>query len=514
MCDGASFEAWWRAAPPRVLARMQMAHAAPFSGAEPVDAHALERRFPARLDVSGLQLALDYRFRPGDADDGVTVQLPRELLAAVNAGDMEWGVPGLQHEKVVALLKVLPKAMRRRLGPAPDVAAEFLASAPQDAAGSERGLVSALARFLDTRFGVTVGDELWSPERLDRRLPAHLRLRYRLLEGDGTVLAEDRDLERLKRRFARGAGREAPAAVRDGHRRWDFGALAQSVTVERGGTRGLLYPALVVHGDGVSVESIEDLERARRLHAAGLVQLAMAEEGIEPDRLAREVPQRERLGLLEALLPPPPLAAPGAADPGGARIAVDVARAAVADAWRAEDPWSVRDAAAFAAFRAAGRPRLASSLQQVAAQALDVLERHHALRVRLEAGGWPEAWQPNLDDVREQLRWLVYRGFLPATPHAQRPRLAAYLEAASRRLDKLARGGARDTDKLAELRPAWERYVARARAHAARGHEDPALMRYRWLLEEFRISLFCQELGTAERVSRQRLDRSWAAVAA
>jgi ATP-dependent helicase HrpA len=137
-----------------------------------------------------------------------------------------------------------------------------------------------------------------------------------------------------------------------------------------------------------------------------------------------------------------------------------------------------------------------------------VLDAHRQLRARLDEH-WPAAWHASLDDAREQLHWLVYQGFVAHTPRERLPDLPRYLEALARRLDKLRRGGARDGDKLHQLRPVWERFVARARAHAARGRRDAALEHYRWLSEEYRISLFAQELGARERVSRQRLDRHW-----
>jgi ATP-dependent helicase HrpA len=260
---------------------------------------------------------------------------------------------------------------------------------------------------------------------------------------------------------------------------------------------------------------VEDPQRARELHAEGLVQLVVSQEAIDLDRTGRAAPQRERLRLWEALLPAAPEGVPGTAPTGQSRegdLLRDIARVAVARAVLPDDPWTVRDGTAFAALCGEGRARLAACLGEVAAEVAVVLERHHAIRVRLEDERWPPAWAPSLDDVRQQLAWLVYRGFAAATPGPQRGRLAVYLQGVGLRLDKLQRGGARDGDKLAGLRPLWDRFVARARAHAARGHADPALARYRWLLEEYRISLFCQELGTAERVSRQRLDRLWAEV--
>jgi ATP-dependent helicase HrpA len=519
VCDARDFEAWWRQLDGDALAGLELRSVAAWRAAGGDAAHTLAARFPERLDASGIALALDYRFAPGEEDDGVTARVPRELLAGLRAGELEWGVPGLREEKVIALLRLLPKAMRRRIGPAAQVAAQFLAhSAVHDGA-----LVDVLARFLSRRFALDVGHEAWRAEALAARLPAHLALRYQVLDADGQVVAESRDLPMLQQRHSGGRAAVPPAAPRAASAGWRFGELPERIRIQRAGSRGELYCALAPLGSGVGVVEIEDRAHVARLHDAGLLQLVLAAEALDLERLTRAIDNRDRLCLLNTLVAH---AAPGEAAavdaaamtrPGGsagtppapcARLLADVVRAAVAQAYLGQGGWAIRDAAAFARACRTGRDRLAAELRAQAALVEQVLDAHRQLRARLDEH-WPAAWHASLDDAREQLHWLVYQGFVAHTPRERLPDLPRYLEALARRLDKLRRGGARDGDKLHQLRPVWERFVARARAHAARGRRDAALEHYRWLSEEYRISLFAQELGARERVSRQRLDRHW-----
>ena len=176
------------------------------------------------------------------------------------------------------------------------------------------------------------------------------------------------------------------------------------------------------------------------------------------------------------------------------------------------DADEVRDAASFQDFVVQGRARLEGAMAAEGALVRECLEAHREVLALLD-GDWPEAWQSSLDDARQQLAWLVHQGFVGLTSAQRLACLPRYLAALRLRLEKLRRGGARDAEKLAQVRPVWERFLARARGHRAQGRSDPALARYRWMVEEYRVSLFAQELGTTERVSRKRLDRQWDQVA-
>jgi len=523
VCDARDFESWWRRLDGAGLTRLELARVFAAGVLEHDGADEFARRFPDHIHAAGMALALDYRFAPGEEDDGVTVQLPRELLGGLRAGELDWGVPGLREEKVIALLRVLPKAMRRRIGPAPEVAAEFLAQADV----RDGALADALARFLFRRFAVDVGDEPWSPAALASRVPAYLNLRYRVLDAAGEVVAHGRDLDALQRRHAGGRAPSAAAVATGAYARWSFGTLPEREQLERAGTRGWIHPALAAAGDdGVAVVDVEDPVHAARVHDTGLLRMVLAAEGLDAERLARRIDNRDRLCLLNTLVEfapqadaigaqPERLAQPGEAALAPrapcARLLADVALFAVASAYLGEGGWAIRDETAFLRACRDGRTRLDAALHAQAMLVEQVLDAHRRVRARLDED-WPATWQASIDDAREQLRWLVYQGFVAGTPRQRLPELPRYLDALALRLDKLRRGGARDGDKLQAVRPVWERFVARARAHAARGRRDAALEHYRWLTEEFRISLFAQELGARERVSRPRLDRQWDAI--
>ncbi len=167
-----------------------------------------------------------------------------------------------------------------------------------------------------------------------------------------------------------------------------------------------------------------------------------------------------------------------------------------------------RTQSAFEATVAEHRADLVSRATGLAETLTDVLERHHAIRKRLK-GSVPLAMMHALSDIQEQLDHLVYKGFVSATPEARLEELPRYLQALERRLDRLERDPDKDRSALNAVRPWWERYRERREQHERKGVSDPALQRFRWLLEEYRVSLFAQELGTREKVSDKRLAEAW-----
>ena len=164
----------------------------------------------------GRAFALVYRFAPGEDDDGLTVTVPFEVLVDLDPGRFEWLVPGMLEEKVLALLRALPKSVRRAVMPLAGAAREFVAGA-RAGGGS---LHEALARFLDRTRGVAVPRDAWSPARLRRVLPAHLLMRFEITDRDGAVLAKGRRLDEMERRLAGRGGRVGGARGVRPRRSW------------------------------------------------------------------------------------------------------------------------------------------------------------------------------------------------------------------------------------------------------------------------------------------------------
>jgi ATP-dependent helicase HrpA len=463
-------------------------------------------RFPKFLALGEARLPLHYRFEPGAPDDGVTLDVPLHLLNALDAARMTWLVPGLVEEKVAALIRSLPKALRRNFVPAPDFARAFTEAWRQcspDTLGGE------LARFLSRATGASV-----APTDFDESvLEPHLRMNLRLLGADRRPVASSRDLvalreshgERAEQAFAARAGRDLAV---EGLREFPATPIPEQVPGEAG---ILAFPALVDTGDGVALRVFAERDIARQSHAAGvrrLLRLALADKA----RLARkQLPVSPKLGLLYATINEFESAAGGKPATAGSarqdRLREDLIEAAL-NAVLAADLDAIRDRAAFEQrAAAAGRTLFADAMQRLEL-AEDILERVAALRPKLEPPlmGWATG---NLDDLRAQLAGLIPPGFLRDAPAAALTQYPRYLQAMLLRVERLLRDPARDQGRMLEIKP----FVDALDGARQRGELDrPGWRELRWDLEELRVSLFAQELGTRGAVSTKRLVRQLEAI--
>ncbi len=522
ICDGRSFERWRReveSRQPRLLYAERSDLAGDLPLADPATA------FPDHLEVDGVRLPLEYHFAPGESGDGLTVVIPLPVLMRVRAAACEWLVPGLRHELILALIKSLPKSLRRNFVPAAEFAAacaEALAeptegdvptASPDGSSnGSQEGsLQEALAQRLQAMTGVAIPADAWRPERL----PVHLRPHYRLVDEQGRTLAEGDDLARLQQEWAdaaRAAFRrllegKGPAAEeteheeatggqaweRRGIQRWDFGDLPPQVTLQRGAVSLTAYPALTDEGDGksegVCLRTFETPQQAAQHHRRGVRRLLGLQLREELAGLAAAVADNERLCRLYA--------------PLGSRRALQAEyRDAVLEQAFLDGTEAPRRQATFEALLEAGKRRLHRTAEVLARFLEEVLERHHRLHKRLQ-GPVPPAWLPAFQDMRGQLERLIFPGFLSQVPQAWLRHYPRYLEAMERRLQKLHDQPARDLDRLRQIQPLWQACLER---YASDPQGWQASER-RWLLEELRVSLFAQELKTARRVSLEQLKK-------
>ena len=476
--------------------------------------------FPDVLQIDDQSFELAYRFAPGEDDDGLTVTIPLDVLVDLDPGRFEWLVPGMLEEKVLALLRALPKSLRRTVMPLAGVGRNFIAGAR----AGDGSLHESLARFLDRTRAVSVARDAWSPGRLRRILPAHLLMRFEVTDREGAVLGRGRRLDEIERRLAARHGPRRSAATvpvrgERGHASWTFGAVPVDVEDRAGNGFGVVYPALRDLGSGVVVEHFQARSAAERSHRAGLVRLFSLALRREARECLRALPGIDELCLHYAMIasPPdwvdPPSRDAGCPEPGtGAEARRDLVERTVARIFVAP-AGAIRERSGFDAVLSAGRGEFAGGLATAIDGGLAVLRGARAVRQLIDA---PNLHAPpeSLADARRQLDGLVHHGFLAATPHDAFASLPRYLEALRVRLEKLRRGGANDARRLAEILPLQQRLESKARDSRARGRSDAELARHRWMLEEYRVSVFAQELGTAFSVSRRKLDEQWSRVAA
>ncbi|KAA2284888.1 ATP-dependent RNA helicase HrpA [Arenimonas fontis] len=452
-------------------------------------------RFPKYFPLGDARLALHYRFEPGHSEDGVTLDLPLHLLHALDPIRLGWLVPGLVEEKAAALIRTLPKALRRNFVPAPDFARAFREAFP----GPEADAFEAcLARFLTKVTGVEVRAPDFDPAALE----PHLRLNLRLAERDGHVLAMSRDLDELRTRFGERAERAFAAHAAEGLARSGLTAFPEEpLPPSVPGAAGVpAYPALVEEGENVALRVFADPTQAREEHGRGVRRLVLIALADRCRQARRQLPVQAKLALLYAGVEGF-RHAPGHT-PAHERLCEDLVQSALADllAGGMED---IRDREAFRSLVADAGRRLFPLAMQRLSLAERILGQVAEIRPKLEAPlmGWAKA---NLDDLRDRLAELVPPGFLRETPAGALAELPRYLKALELRIERALRDPVRDQARMLELKPFVDALAAaRADGRATR----PEWQALRWDLEELRVSLFAQELGTRRQVSAKRLAR-------
>jgi ATP-dependent helicase HrpA len=450
-------------------------------------------QFPDRLAVRAMELPLAYRFEPGSESDGVTLTVPREALGQLDRQQLGWLVPGLLEEKVVALIKSLPKQLRRNFVPAAETAQRVVSQLQF----GEGNLTAAVAEQLTRIAGERVPVDAFRLESL----PPHLQMNVRVVDTQGKAIAEAREVGQLREEL--GVAAEAgfrdvgdPRFAREGLTTWDFDELPLVVEIQRRGLSLKAFPALIDRGDSVTLQLVDSADRAARETRCGLRRLFALAAARELKAQTAWLPGLDKLRLYAATLP----------DSG--RLADEIAELIADRAFVADQP-TPRWRAEFESQLRRGRNRIAAAVQDVTQLISPLLEAYHQARVALEQTIAPR-FQYAVADVQFQLEHLVPTRFLTATPWEWLLHYPRYLRAIRQRLDKLTSDGLmRDQRTYELLTPRWHVYWARAEQQ--RQHEvfDPELARYRWMLEEYRVSLFAQKLGTSLTVSEKRLDEQW-----
>jgi ATP-dependent helicase HrpA len=470
------FDSWWkkaRAADPGLLA---------FSPADLVGPAAEQIR-PAEYPNRWGELPLSYEFAPGEQDDGVSVDIPLATLNQVNGAEFGWHVPGLREELVTELIRSLPKQLRRNLVPAPETARTVLARL-----GPAHGhLLDALAVELGRLGGMAI-----PRDALDlSRLPAHLTITFRVVDGSGRVLATGKDLgalrQQLRPRTQAALTEAARGITRSGLRSWDLGSLPRVFTA--GQVRA--YPALAEAGDAVGVRLFETEAEAAVSMWRGTRRLLLMQVPSGVRSAASAQPVNAKLAMSRHPYP------------NAAALLEDCA-ACAADQVIADAGGPAWDADGFAQLLKAARAALPAATAYVVDAVARVLAAAHEVEVGLGSAASP-AFAPALADMRAQLSALIYPGFVAETGARRLPDLVRYLRAITRRLEKAPADPGRDADRMAVVHRVTAAYQRATRGLAASARRDESAGAVRWMIEELRVSLFAQALGTPVPVSEQRI---------
>ena len=501
------FEGWWRkkrAEDPQYLhlKREDLLE----EEAESVD----EAEYPRQWRHGDQTLKLKYRFDPTSEDDGVTVNVPLPLLPRLASGDFEKLVPGMREELVTALIKTLPKAIRKHVVPAADWARTLLGAVGPKLDEDGAALTALLADEIRRRTSIRVEAGDFDPSRL----PAHLTPTFRVIDARGRTVGSGKDLAELKEQHreqaTRGVARVAQASLpksdleRQGATAWDFGDLPRHVDSSyakgRSGSAGVVraYPAIVDRRTSVDLALVADEAEQARVSRRGIRRLLVLSSPSPASYVREHLSNQEKLLL-------------GAGPYRSLDLAIADVSLAVADGvirrhapdglvWRAAD---------FEAIANDYARSLIDEIYRAIALTARVLDGARLAKKAIDAAKSIQVLG-QVADAAKQLDGLVFDGFVSRTGIAQLERLPVYLEALRIRMSGLTENPGRDR--------AWQNDIDRALIlfSEAGGQiplpQDPPerIERARWLIEEFRVSLFAQQLRAAEQVSLQRVQRALA----
>jgi ATP-dependent helicase HrpA len=478
------FDAWWKKARPESPDLLDYSTSLLVNdGADAID----EDSYPSVWRADSLGLALTYQFEPGSQDDGVTVHVPLAVLNQLSGNGFEWLVPGMREQLVTALIRGLPKPLRRQLVPAPNTARAVLPELTQ----TDGPLAEVLSRQLQRRTGQPIPTDAWD----FTALPDHLRVTFAIVGDDGKIRDRGKDLEALRRKLKPAMRATVAQAGHDlertGLTAWTIGSLPHVVEQNVNGLAVRGFPALVDEGGTVCVRVLTDGAEQERAMWAGTRRLLLTALPSPVRPVVATLANQAKLTL-------------GHNPHGGVPALLQDCLTCAADRLLGEAGGPAWDEAGFAALTDKVRPRLADALRDVLHKVELVLAAAQDVERRLQSTS-SLTLLASLADAREQLSGLVYPGFITRTGAARLPDLIRYLRALQHRLERLPERPGRDREAMARLEPVVAAYARLLSTRPPARREDAEVVRLRWMIEELRVGLFAQAFRTAYPVSDKRV---------
>ncbi|WP_071844553.1 ATP-dependent RNA helicase HrpA [Serratia liquefaciens] len=444
--------------------------------------------YPNTWHQGNLKLRLTYQFEPGTDADGVTVHIPLPILNQVEDQGFEWQIPGIRRELVIALIKSLPKPVRRNFVPAPNYAEAFLGRVT----ALELPLLDALERELRRMTGVTVSRDDWQWEQV----PDHLKMTFRVVGEKHKTLLEGKNLTALKLQLKDKVQETLSAVADDGLEQsnlhiWSFGKLPEFYEQKRGGYSMKAYPALVDEKDSVAIRLFDSEQEQQQAMWQGSRRLLLLNIPSPIKYLHEKLPNKAKLGLYF--------------NPYGRVLdLIDDCISCGIDKLIAEHGGPVWQEEDFARLQEKVRAELNETVVGVAKQVEQILTAVFNINKRLK-GRVDISLALALSDIKNQLGGLVYRGFVTNNGWKRLSDTLRYLQAIERRLEKLATDPHRDRAQMLrveQVQQAWQQWLNKL---PPKRQQDEEVKEVRWMIEELRVSLFAQQLGTPYPISDKRI---------
>jgi ATP-dependent helicase HrpA len=451
--------------------------------------------FPDSYGLNGVALPIDYRFEPGKATDGATLKVPVGLLRQLSLEDLGWAVPGFIKERCEALLRALPKALRRRFVPIP----QFVDRVYPNLSKEKGDLLEQLSLQIKRETLIEIPLNEWTPERLE----THLTLTLEVVDECGKVLDTGKDLAQLQTQFS-DMVEESFAKFgtkeheQDDLSQWPDQDIPERQEIQQAGIKVTAFPALVAVGESVSLKMFDDQNTALESHRKGVI--ALLKMALQKDirYLQKNLPH-----LKESMLIFSPL--------GQKEVLLNDLLNAILDKVFLDGRDLPRSKADFEHCIVTHKPQLVTVANEMANQLYRVLSSYQGVAKKMK-GSIPLPWTRVYGDIKLQLENLIYPGFIGSTPLFWLGQLPRYFKGIEVRLERFQNHLNKENSYVTQLEGLWQTYLKQKKAHDDKSLYDPELIKYRWMLEEYRISLFAQSVGTLEPISDKRLSKQWQGV--
>lgn len=447
-----------------------------------------EEQYPKQLIINHTALPLSYHFEPGTQEDGVTLTVPVALLNTLNSVQFEWLIPALLRDKISQLIKTLPKALRKNFVPVPQYA-DACIDAITD---KSMPLLQTISQQLNRMTGIIIPDDAWQVDSL----APHFFMRFDVHDQHNKSIAQGRELTLLQTSLSREVSEQFSNAIKwdieqSGLTEWSFDSLPEVInkTINNLNIKG--YPALQDDDDSVSIVVVDTQSQANDIHHDGLKCLYRLSLKQQIKYLNKNLPDIQNICMSYAAI--------GTCHD----LKLAIVDASIEKSFFSSDK-HIRDAVSFKENLDRGSNELVDNANEICEILSRIFASYKSIRQQLKKSSKPN-WLVNVNDIQSQLDHLIYEDFIYFTPIEYLASYPRYLQAIQQRLDKLQLTAERDRQYTNMLSPYWEHFVELNDEY----YEHPVFSLYRWMLEEYRVSLFAQGLKTQLPVSEKRLENQW-----
>ena len=447
-----------------------------------------EEQYPKQLIVNNTPLPLTYHFEPGSPDDGVTLTVPLALLNTLNPIQFEWLIPALLHEKITQLIKTLPKTLRKNFVPVP----QFSDACIDALDNKSEPLLDAISRQLIRMTGITIPDDAWQVDSLD----PHFFMHFDVRDHHNKSIAKGRNLTLLQEQLGQEISEQFSNTIKwdieqSGLTQWSFEDLPNEINKTVNGLNIKGFPALQDDESSVSIIIVDTSSQAEEIHHHGLKRLYSLALKQQIKYLNKNLPDIQRICM-------------GYTHIGSCNdLKLSIIDASLEKSFFS-DSTVIRDKNSFEERLQKGSNCLVNNANEICEILSQVFDSYNKIRKQLKKTTKPN-WILSLNDIQSQLDHLIYEDFIYYTPIKYLTSYPRYLQGIQQRLDKLQHAAERDREYTNNLSKHWEHFIELNDEY----YEHPVFVLYRWMLEEYRVSLFAQGLKTRMPVSKKRLDNQW-----